>query len=67
MYNVEKMCKDLQSLGLKQGDTVIPPKIEICIEGYNIDQTDFYISNGLGNNYNIRLFNHPSINLFRLK
>ncbi len=23
---------------------MIPPKIDICIEGYNIDQTDFYIS-----------------------
>lgn len=21
-----------------------PPKIDICIEGYNVDQTDFYIS-----------------------
>ncbi len=23
---------------------MLPPKIEICIEGYNIEQTDFYIS-----------------------
>ena len=23
---------------------MIPPKIEICIEGYNIEQTDFYIA-----------------------
>ncbi len=23
---------------------MIPPKIEICIEGYNIEQTDFYIT-----------------------
>ncbi len=23
---------------------MVPPKIEVCIEGYNIDQTDFYIS-----------------------
>ncbi|MBQ8472466.1 MAG: metallophosphoesterase [Bacilli bacterium] len=33
---------------------------------YKINNTEFYISNGLGNNYNIRLFNHPSINLYRL-
>lgn len=33
---------------------------------YKLNQTDFYISNGLGNNHNIRLFNHPSINLYRL-
>ena len=24
---------------------MIPPKIDICIEGYNIEQTDFYIAN----------------------
>ena len=23
---------------------MIPPKIEVCIEGYNIEQTDFYIA-----------------------
>ena len=23
---------------------MMPPKIEICIEGYNIEQTDFYIA-----------------------
>lgn len=23
---------------------MIPPKIDICIEGYNIEQTDFYIA-----------------------
>ena len=23
---------------------MLPPKIEICIEGYNIEQTDFYIA-----------------------
>ena len=33
---------------------------------YNIQDTDFYISNGLGNLSNIRYFNHPSINLYRL-
>ena len=33
---------------------------------YKIHETDFYISNGLGNESNIRYFNHPSINLYRL-
>lgn len=33
---------------------------------YKFNQTEFYISNGLGNNHKIRLFNHPSINLYRL-
>lgn len=34
---------------------------------YNIDNTDIYISNGLGTNkYNIRFNNRPSINLYRL-
>lgn len=33
---------------------------------YKLNQTEFYISNGLGNNHKIRLFNHPSINLYRL-
>lgn len=29
-----------------------PPKIEVCVEGYNIEQTDFYISQ-LIDKYNI--------------
>lgn len=33
---------------------------------YQINNTDLYISNGLGNNHNIRLFNRPSINFYRL-
>lgn len=33
---------------------------------YKLKNTELYISNGLGNNMNIRLFNHPSINLYRL-
>jgi len=33
---------------------------------YKIHETDFFISNGLGNQSNIRYFNHPSINLYRL-
>ena len=33
---------------------------------YNLGETEFFISNGLGNNSNIRLFNHPSINLYRI-
>ena len=33
---------------------------------YKLDETEFYISSGLGNNLNIRLFNHPSISLFRI-
>ena len=33
---------------------------------YKINNTDFYISNGLGNTINVRYFNHPSINLYRL-
>ena len=31
-----------------------------------IDDIDLYISNGLGNQSNVRYFNHPSINLYRL-
>lgn len=33
---------------------------------YKIKDTELYISNGLGNTINMRLFNHPSINLYRL-
>ena len=34
---------------------------------YKIDNTDIYISNGIGvNNINFRLFNKPSFNLYRL-
>ena len=33
---------------------------------YKIKDTDFYISNGIGNESNIRFFNHPSISLYRL-
>jgi len=34
---------------------------------YKIDNTDIYISNGIGvNNINFRLFNRPSFNLYRL-
>ena len=37
-------------------------------EYYNIDKTDLYISNGVGTReYPYRLFNHPSISLYRLK
>lgn len=35
---------------------------------YKINNTDIYISNGIGvNNVNFRLFNTPSINLYRIK
>lgn len=35
---------------------------------YKLDNTDIYISNGIGvNNINFRLFNTPSLNLYRLK
>lgn len=35
---------------------------------YRINNTDFYISSGLGTReYPYRLFNHPSMNLYRLK
>ena len=35
---------------------------------YKINNTDIYISNGIGvNNINFRLFNSPSFNLYRLK
>ena len=35
---------------------------------YKIDNTDIYISNGIGvNNINFRLFNTPSFNLYRIK
>ena len=33
---------------------------------YKINDTKFYISNGIGNESNIRFFNHPSISLYRL-
>ena len=32
-----------------------------------INNTKLYISNGLGNELNVRYFNHPSINLYRLR
>ena len=35
-------------------------------EYYKIKNTNFYISNGLGNDNNIRFFNLPSISLYRL-
>ena len=36
------------------------------LDYYEINETKLYISNGLGNTINMRLFNHPSINLYRL-
>ena len=33
---------------------------------YKLKQTELYINNGLGNNNNIRLFDRPSISLYRL-
>lgn len=33
---------------------------------YELDNTKLYISNGIGNNYHVRYFNQPSINLYRL-
>lgn len=33
---------------------------------YKIENTDFYISNGIGSKINLRLFNTPSFNLYRL-
>ena len=35
---------------------------------YKVNNTDIYISNGIGfNNLNFRLFNHPSINFYRIR
>ena len=35
---------------------------------YKINNTDLYISGGIGNsNYQFRLFNHPSLNFYRLR
>ena len=35
---------------------------------YKINDTELYISGGLGNkDYEFRLFNHPSINFYRLR
>ena len=35
---------------------------------YKIDNTDLYISGGIGvSNFNFRLFNRPSYNLYRFK
>lgn len=37
-------------------------------EHYNLDKTDLYVSYGIGtDNIPVRLFNHPSINLYRLR
>ncbi|MBO5183037.1 MAG: metallophosphoesterase [Bacilli bacterium] len=37
-------------------------------EYYKVDNTDFYISSGIGTSmYNFRLFNRPSFNLYRLR
>lgn len=37
-------------------------------EYYNLEKTDLYISYGIGtNNLPVRLFNHPSINFYRLR
>lgn len=50
--------------------TIITPKgaKEYYNEHYNIDGTELYISNGLGtSSYPYRLFNHPSIYLYRLE
>ena len=33
---------------------------------YKIDNTKLFVSNGVGNNLNIRLFNRPSLNFFRI-
>ena len=38
-----------------------------CKSYYDINNTKLYISNGIGNNYKVRLFNRPSINLYRLR
>lgn len=36
-------------------------------EHYNIGNTNLYISGGIGNSkLDVRLFNHPSINLYRI-
>ena len=35
---------------------------------YKVNNTDIYISSGVGfNNFNFRLFNHPSLNFYRIK
>ena len=35
---------------------------------YKVDETDIYITGGIGtNNIPVRTFNHPSINLYRLR
>lgn len=35
---------------------------------YKVNNTNIYISNGIGfNDYNFRLFNHPTINFYRIK
>ena len=37
-------------------------------EYYKLEDTNLYITGGIGtNNYPIRLFNHPSINFYRLR
>ena len=42
--------------------------MEYVNDYYQINGTDLYVSSGVGTrNYPYRLFNHPSINLFRLK
>ncbi|MEE3342694.1 MAG: metallophosphoesterase [Bacilli bacterium] len=35
---------------------------------YKVNNTDIFISNGIGfNDYNLRLFNHPTLNFYRIK
>lgn len=50
------------------GAIILPPGAKKYYdEYYNINGTDLYISSGIGTSrYNYRLFNRPSINLFRL-
>lgn len=50
------------------GAIILPPGAKKYYDDYyNVNGTDLYISSGIGTSrYNYRLFNHPSINLFRL-
>ena len=74
--NYNKIRNDLTLAGMTHGNQINLPIISkmIDIDGTDYDEkyydhkdNDLYISTGLGTNkYQFRLFNHPSINVYRI-
>lgn len=56
------------SLGgeIKLGNTCLLSDNKYCLNYYDFKSFKLFVSNGVGNNYKIRLFNRPSVNLYRL-